>query len=154
MTEAAHPASAAPGITITRTFAAPRELVYKAWTEPAHFARWFGGNEATVPVDSVSMDVRPGGGWKALMIAGPEKTHISWKGTYLEVAPPEKLVFTITDQPHDEGEVVSVTLTDLGGKTEMLFHQGGGGLTPEGYEGARAGWQVFFDALSETLAQA
>ena len=55
------------GATITRAFAARREVVFVAWTEPQHFAAWFGGSAVTVPIDSVEMDVRPGGTWKATM---------------------------------------------------------------------------------------
>ena len=73
------------GITITRVFDAPRELVFKAWTEPAQFAEWFGGRGATIPLESVEMDVRPGGTWRATMFAGPERTEIAWKGVYREV---------------------------------------------------------------------
>jgi len=154
MTEATNATSAQTGgITITRVFDAPRELVFKAWTEPARFAQWFGGHESSIPLASVSMDVRPGGAWRALMLAGPDKTEIHWKGTYLEVTPPEKLVFTLTDQPSDAAEVVTVMLSDLGGKTQMVFHQGGGHLNAEQYEGAKAGWQVFFDVMAEALAQ-
>ena len=147
--------TAAPlgGITITRIFDAPRELVFKAWTEPERFAQWFGGRESTIPVESVAMDVRPGGAWRATMFAGPERVEIPWKGVYLEVAPPERLVFTLSDQPSDEAEVVTVVLTEQGGRTEMVFRQGGGHLDDAGYAGAKAGWQVFFDELSVALAQ-
>ena len=47
--------------TITRVFDAPREQVWKEWTEPERFADWYGGTEAEVPVSTVSMDVREGG---------------------------------------------------------------------------------------------
>jgi uncharacterized protein YndB with AHSA1/START domain len=154
MTETADSTSAPQGgITITRIFDAPRELVFKAWTEPERFAQWFGGPDSTIAVSTVSMDLRPGGAWRATMIAGPERVEIPWKGIYLEVAPPERLVFTLSDQPGDEAEVVTVVLTDQGGKTEMVFHQGGGHLDEAGYAGARAGWLVFFDELAVNLAQ-
>ena len=141
------------GITITRVFDAPRELVFKAWTEPQRFAQWFGGREATILLDTVSMDIRPGGAWRATMFAGPDRTEIPWRGIYLEVAPPERLVFTLSDQPGDEAEVVTVVLTEQGGQTEMVFHQGGGHLDQAGYARAKAGWLVFFDELAATLAQ-
>ncbi|MGZ8648567.1 MAG: SRPBCC domain-containing protein, partial [Solirubrobacteraceae bacterium] len=57
MTEAA----TARKITITRVFDAPRELVWKAWTEPEHLARWWGPQGRSTPVDSITLDVRPGG---------------------------------------------------------------------------------------------
>ena len=145
-------ASAAHGITITRRFAAPRELVFKAWIEPAHFAHWFGGHNATIPLESVAMDVRPGGAWRATMFAGPDRVEIPWHGHYTEVAAPERLAFTLSDQPNDEAEPVTVVLKEVAGQTEMTFHQTGGHLSDEGYAAAKAGWGTFFDTLAEDLA--
>ena len=88
-----------PGITITRTFDAPRELVWKEWTEPERFADWFGGPETEVPLSTVSMDVRAGGAWRATMLAGAPRREIQWEGEYHEVVEPERLVFTICDRP-------------------------------------------------------
>ncbi len=141
------------GITITRVFDAPRERVWQEWTEPAPFADWFGGGEAEVPLSTVSMDVRPGGSWRATMFAGPERREIHWKGEYREVVEPERLVFTLSDQPDDDAfELVTVVLTDLGdGRTEMLFEQRGG-LSPDQYERAGKGWSSFFDRIEERLA--
>jgi len=141
------------GIAITRVFDAPRELVWREWTEPARFADWFGGGGSEVPVATVSMDVRPGGSWRATMFAGPERREIRWKGEYREVVEPERLVFTISDQPGEDAyELVTVALTDLGGdRTEMHFEQRGR-MSPEQYERAGAGWSGFFDRIAERLA--
>ena len=95
-------AMAEHGITITRVFDAPRERVWREWTEPERFADWFGAPHAEVPLDTVSMDVRPGGAWRLTMFAGPDRREIHWRGEYLEVEPPERLVFTVTDQPDDD----------------------------------------------------
>jgi uncharacterized protein YndB with AHSA1/START domain len=143
------------GITIKRVFDAPRERVWQEWTEPARFADWFGGAEFEVPVASVSMDVTPGGALRATMLAGPDRREIQWKGEYREVIEPERLVFTISDQPGDDAyELVTVVLNDLGdGRTEMLFEQRGR-MTPEQYERARQGWSGFFDRIAERLAGA
>ena len=144
----------AEGITITRVFDAPREQVWKEWTEPERFADWYGGSEAEVPVSTVSMDVRPGGRWRATMFAGPERREIQWKGEYREVVEPERLVFTIRDQPGEDYELVIVVLTDLGdGRTEMHFQQRGQ-LPAEMYERAGQGWSTFFDRMAERLADA
>jgi uncharacterized protein YndB with AHSA1/START domain len=142
-----------PGITITRVFDAPRERVWKEWTEPERFADWFGGSEAEVPMSSVAMDVWPGGSWRATMFADPGRREIHWKGEYREVVEPERLVFTISDQPGDDAyELCTVVLTDLGdGRTEMLFQQRGH-LTPETYEHAAQGWSTFFERIDERLA--
>jgi uncharacterized protein YndB with AHSA1/START domain len=141
------------GITITRVFDAPRERVWEEWTEPERFADWFGGPESEVPLTSVSMDVRPGGAWRLTMFATPGRREIQWKGEYREVVEPERLVFTVSDQPGDGAyELVIVVLTDLGdGRTEMLFRQRGQ-LAPETYERAGEGWSGFFDRMAERLA--
>ena len=140
------------GVTIVRVFEAPRERVWAEWTQPDCFADWYGGVEAEVPVDSVSMDVREGGGWRATMFAGPDRLEIHWKGEYLDVAAPRLLVLTVTDQPGDEArDLVTVLLTELDdGRTEMLFRQRGG-MTPEQYDRAGSGWGVFFQRMEERL---
>jgi uncharacterized protein YndB with AHSA1/START domain len=140
------------GITITRVFDAPRERVWKEWTEPERFADWFGGSESEVPLSTVSMDVKPGGKWRLTMFAEPGR-EIRWKGEYREVIEPERLVFTVSDQPgEDSYELVTVVFTDLGdGRTEMLFQQRGR-LTARVYEAAKEGWSSFFDRIAERLA--
>jgi uncharacterized protein YndB with AHSA1/START domain len=144
------PASGVAEITITRVFDAPRELVWKAWTEPEQFAHWFGGADATIPLDSVSMDVRPGGEFQARMIIGPGE-EIPWRGIYEEVVEPERLVFKIADRPGDEYELCTVVLTDAGGKTQMLFEQTGGHMDAAGYARANEGWLSFFDSMEGLL---
>jgi uncharacterized protein YndB with AHSA1/START domain len=153
MAEPASPGAAAgQGITINRVFDAPRERVWREWTEPARFADWFGGEHAEVPVSSVSMDIREGGAWRATMFAGPERREIQWKGEYREVVAPERLVLTFSDQPDDDlYELVTVVLTDLGdGRTEMLFEQRGR-MSAKQYEAAGQGWSTFFDRMAERL---
>ena len=145
-------AAAEPGITITRVFNAPREHVWKEWTEPERFADWFGGAEADVPVASVSMDVREGGAWRATMFFGPDRLESHWHGEYHEVVPPERLVLTFSDEPDsDRSELVIVVLTDLGdGRTEMHFQQRDD-RPPDQYEATTKGWGKFFDRMDERL---
>jgi uncharacterized protein YndB with AHSA1/START domain len=155
MAEPPIPGAAEEGITITRVFDAPRERVWKEWTEPERFADWFGGSHAEVPVSTVSMDVRDGGAWRATMFAGPGRREIQWTGEYREVVEPTRLVFTISDRPgEDEYELVTVVLTDLrDGRTEMLFKQRGR-MSAEQYERAGEGWTTFFDRMEEHLTAA
>jgi uncharacterized protein YndB with AHSA1/START domain len=143
------------GLAIRRVFDAPREAVWDEWTEPEAFADWYGGPEAEVPLDTVTMDVRKGGAWGLTMFFGPGRREIRWEGTYREVVEPERLVFTITDRPGEETfELVTVVLRDLGdGRTEMDFHQGRG-MSPAAYERAGRGWMGFFDAIDARLAGA
>jgi uncharacterized protein YndB with AHSA1/START domain len=148
-------AEPAAGITITRVFDAPPERVWREWTEPEAFADWFGGSASEVPLHTVSMDVRPGGSWRLTMYADPGRREIHWKGEYREVAEPERLVFTVSDQPGDEAyELVTVVLTDLGdGRTEMFFEQRGH-MSADEYERAGQGWSSFFDRIAERLTDA
>jgi uncharacterized protein YndB with AHSA1/START domain len=138
------------GITITRVFEAPREAVWKEWTEPERFADWYGGAEGEIPLSTVSMDVREGGVWRLTMIYGGREIH--WKGEYREVVEPERLVFTVSDRPGDDAfELVMVVLTDIGdGRTEMLFRQTGQ-MTAAQYKRAGEGWTGFFDRMAERL---
>jgi uncharacterized protein YndB with AHSA1/START domain len=140
-----------PGIAITRVFGAPRERLWREWTEPERFADWYGGADAEIPLATVTMDVRPGGRWKLTMRFGPREIH--WHGEYREVVPPERLVFTVSDRPGEVAEeLVIVDVTDLGdGRTEMRFQQRGGGLSPDGYERAKSGWGTFFDHVDARL---
>ena len=142
------------GFASKRVFAAARDRVWKEWTEPARFADWFGGTECEIPLSTVSMDVRPGGSWRATMFCGPRRHEIRWRGEYREVTVPERLVFTISDEPSGEPyELVSVVLADLGdGRTEMHFDQRGY-MSPDEYDRAGRGWGGFFDRLDARLAE-
>jgi uncharacterized protein YndB with AHSA1/START domain len=142
----------ADGITIVRVFDAPRERVWTEWTEPEAFADWFGGAEAEIPLSTVSMDVRPGGSWRATMYADPGRREIRWIGEYLEVVAPERLVFTVTDRPEDDArELITVVFSDLGdGRTEMHFRQTGH-MSAEQYERTGQGWSKFFDRIDTRI---
>ncbi len=110
-------------ISITRLFDAPRELVWKVWTEPNHIARWWGPKGFTNTMHT--MDVRPGGRWDFIM-HGPDGVDYPNKVKYLEVKKTERLVYV----HGDEGEVAyfhaTVTFEDQKGKTrltmQMLFN--------------------------------
>ena len=138
------------GIEITRTFDAERERVWREWTEPEAFADWFGSREFEVPLSSVEMDVQPGGAWRLTMLAARGEIH--WKGVYQEVVEPERLVFTITDQPDDDlVHLVIVVLTDLGDdRTEMRMEQRGP-MEAAQFERAKEGWGKFFDVMEQRL---
>jgi len=140
------------GSTLTRMFAATPEAVFDAWVTPAAFAVWWGGPGIDVPLGELSLDPRPGGRWKATMVLGGGMPDFHWHGEYLEVDRPNKLVMTMTDEPGDERELLTVVLRAVVGGTEMFFSQTGGHLTTEQYEGTTAGWLVAFEALEAGLA--
>ena len=82
---------------IARVIHAPRPLVFDAWTDPAHLARWWGPSGFTNPV--CEMDVRPGGAHRIVM-RSPEGVAYPIKGTFIEVVTPERLVMTLDLSEH------------------------------------------------------
>jgi uncharacterized protein YndB with AHSA1/START domain len=84
---------------ISRVFAAPRELVWRAWTDPAHLSRWWGPAEFTNPV--CEMDLRPGGAYRIVM-RSPEGNEYPLTGNCVEVVPPERLVLTMDTSGHPD----------------------------------------------------
>ena len=140
------------GLTITRTFAAPPELVYEAWTRPEHFSVWFGTEDVDVPLDSLSMDVRVGGSWTAVMLL-PDGNRINWAGEYTEVDPPRRLALTLTDDPSQPaGDPLTVDFRAVDGGTEMTLIQPRHGMTDEQLKLTVLGYNGFFDAMEKLLA--
>lgn len=98
---------------------APRELVFKVFTDPVHVAKWWGPHGFRNTVHS--MDVRPGGQWK-LTMHGPDGTDYPNLITYLEVLPPHRLVYVHAEDPDDPGQFRStVTFEEHGGKTLLTL---------------------------------
>ncbi|RSM84539.1 SRPBCC domain-containing protein [Kibdelosporangium aridum] len=137
-------------LTITRVFDAPRELVFEAWTRPEYMAGWYGPMGVTTPLSSISMDVRPGGTWRATMINDADGTEYPQGGTYQEVVAPERLVFT-WGEPDDPARqaLVTVMLAEAGGKTTMTFLLTG--LPDQLRESVHEGWTSAFESLSNYL---
>jgi uncharacterized protein YndB with AHSA1/START domain len=106
-------------LVFERIFDAPRELVWQVVTDPRRMTNWWGPHGYTTTV--VEMDVRPGGHWRFIQhTTGGE--DVPFKGEYLEVVPPERLVQTfIFDVPgfDDKPSYDTMTLEDLGGRTKM-----------------------------------
>ena len=140
---------ALPYISITRTFDASPDDVFRAWTDPVQFGRWFGTESAAV--QDVKIDLRVGGEWSARMVIG-EGMEIMWHGSYLEVDFPSRLVLSLSDREGDQYEKVTVELTKTDHGTQMLFTQSGGHMPPENYAQAEEGWRSFFDDLSKVLS--
>jgi uncharacterized protein YndB with AHSA1/START domain len=104
-------------IAATRIFDAPRDLVWKVWTDPEHVVRWWGPNGFTTTTHS--MDVKPGGVWRFVM-HGPDGRDYQNKITYLEVVKPERLVYKHGgDKVEPVNFQVTVTFWEQGGKTRL-----------------------------------
>jgi uncharacterized protein YndB with AHSA1/START domain len=139
--------------TITRVLDAPRELVFRAWTDPAHLTRWFGPRGCTTPRSTIATDMRTGGSWRATMIRDDTGDEYPTGGFYIEVAPLERLVFTWTEPGGSGGEsVCTVVLADLGARTEMTFHQSGF-VSDATRAGVHDGWSSAFDRLTDHVKE-
>jgi uncharacterized protein YndB with AHSA1/START domain len=150
-------------LVITRTFDAPRELVWKAWTEPDHFMRWWGPKDFTSP--RCEIDLRVGGKYLWCM-RWPDGRDNYTTGEYREIVPLERLVFTdsFADEhgnavsPENYGmpadfaaeTLVTVTFEERDGKTIMTLTHAG---LPAGEmsEMTSAGWNESFDKLEASL---
>ncbi|KQZ84305.1 hypothetical protein ASD56_09985 [Microbacterium sp. Root166] len=137
--------------TITRTLRAPRELVFEAITKPEHFAVWFGTAAVTVPQESLTMDVRPGGAFRAVMEL-PDGNRIDWAGEYKVVEPPSHLSMTLTDQPGDDaGLPVLFDLVEVDGGTELTISQDRSDFSDEQVAATIAGYNAFVDDMEDVL---
>ena len=135
-------------LVITRVFDAPRELVFKAWTEPERVLQWLGPKDFTSL--EFDMDNRPGGKWRGRM-RGPDGTEYSNSGTVRGFVEPEQIAFSFawSDNPNDENEI-TITFAEVDGKTEMTFRQGPFPTT-ESRDGHSGGWNQSFDKLAAYL---
>lgn len=151
-------------VVITRSFDAPRELVFRAWTDPEQLTRWYAPTGCTIRF--VAIDPRPGGAFHSCLRT-PDGYECWCKGIYLEIVEPERIVYTlaVTDEHGASVEpsavgmdpawpretVVTVTFSELGGGTKLTLHQ----TAPESLArrtGAHPSWIEMMDRLAENLA--
>lgn len=153
-----------------RMYDAPREMVFKAWTDPRELARWWGPACFTNPVCEV--DLRPGGEYRIIM-RSPDGVDYPVKGVYLEVVFPERLVMTDVvddapanwheklgklrgqDTPANMKAVLIVTFEDVGGKAKMTIVNRFDDILDRDANvqlGAVGGWSESFDKLETLLA--
>ena len=143
-------------LVFERTFDAPRELVWKAFTDPERIPRWWGPKGSTTTV--AEMDVRPGGKWRYESSA-PHRDDVVFYGEYLEVTPPEGFKWTFmfdVEGVGPQGGPETFTFEDVDGRTKVtsIGHMG----SPEIIEGALATGMVggaieTWDRLEALLAE-
>jgi len=109
-------------VLITREFAAPKHLVYRAWTTPELIKRWWSGDRGEVT--SVEVDLRVGGTWRYVMVVrcGSEfdGSEVGFHGEFREIVPDERIVSTEVYEGMPEGEAVNtLTLTEKDGRTTL-----------------------------------
>ena len=138
-------------VTINRVFDAPRDLVWRMWTEAEHVQHWWGPHHFTNPV--CEWDAKPGG--KILIhMQGPEGPPYPMTGDFREVVKPERLVFTCQALMPDGSPAIevktTVTLTELDGKTHILLHASGVGyvdMAVQMFAGMEMGWSQSLEKL-------
>ena len=139
-------------LVITRLLDAPRDLVFKAWTESDHLEKWQNAPQGLTATVHKS-DIRKGGGFLICM-RSPEGAEHWLQGEYREVVPPERLVFTHTwlsaDGKPGPETLVTITFIDRGSQTELALRQTGF-KSVESRDGHRGGWISTFDRLAEYL---
>jgi uncharacterized protein YndB with AHSA1/START domain len=137
-------------LVVTRTVNGPARIVFEAWTKPELFKQWWVPKSAGMSLLSCEMDVRAGGRYR--LVFGLEASEpMAFFGTYLEVTPHSRLVWT--NDESDDGAVTTVTFEEKGGKTLLVLHE----LYPskEALDGAIAGMEggmpEQFEQLDELL---
>ena len=142
-------------IVLTRTFDAPRRLVWEALTRPEHVPQWWGPRGTTMLVDK--MDLRPGGAWR-FVSRGPDGSEHGFRGEYREIVPLERIVQTF-EWEGLPGHISTNTLVleERGGRTFMTStsafesREDRDGMIATGMEsGAREGYDRL-DAVLKTL---
>jgi uncharacterized protein YndB with AHSA1/START domain len=133
-------------VVITRTFDAPREEVFRAWTDPDRVAEWYGPEH--FDTERVRIDLRVGGRYELTMVQRGSGAEFPVGYEILELAEPELLVLRSDPIPGMHGTVYTrVELEDLGDRTRMTLTDG---PYPESGH-AEAGWSAAFDKLARRL---
>jgi uncharacterized protein YndB with AHSA1/START domain len=139
-------------IEIIRVYDAPRELVWRAWTEPEQLVCWWGPSGWSTPLETVTMEVRPGGAFRLTSVSD-EGAEMPVVGVYREVVEPERLVL---EEPPEhawhEGSLSVVTFTDLGGGRTEVVLRATVQTTGEMRQAAERGMRGTLDRLAEHLA--
>ncbi len=144
--------SAKPKLTIVRDFAAPRALVFAAWTQPQHLKQWSAPHGFKIPVSEG--ELKPGGEWRAVMVM-PDGTKLPLGGVYRKIVPDKLIVQTHRWAGPGEGPetVMTVRFSDLpGGGTRIKFEQTGFG-SADARDGHAGGWNECFERLEALLVK-
>ena len=144
-------------VTITRIFDAPRELVFRAWTDPKQMAQWWGPKCFTNPV--CELDPRVGGAWRIVM-RSPDGIEYPCGGVYREIVELERLAFTNIATDNDGNPILDgftiVTFAEHGGGTKLTLETRAVALVAYAaayLAGMEAGWTQSLERLEERLAK-
>lgn len=138
-----------PVLNFTRVFDAPRELVFSCMIEPEHLTHFWGPTGTSAPLDQITVEARPGGAFRTVMVNDGDGSTYPTSARYVEVSPPELLSWI---EEHS-GMTVTATFTDLGGdRTQVDIEQRNVPamlLDP----GAQAGFLTSLDRFAAHLAR-
>ena len=137
-------------LRIERIIRAPRERVFRAWTDPKQAVQWWGPK--SYPATFLEMDVRVGGRWVGKLRSVADGTVLSHHGVFREIVPPSLISFTFQwDAEGERGMETLVTLTfeDLGGSTRFTLHQAPF-ITAAERDGHIEGWNSALDRLERS----
>ncbi len=139
--------SAPDELVYTRVFEAPRELVFRCLIEPEHLTHFWGPAGVSAPLETITVDLRPGGLFETVMVNDADGSRYPTRAVFVEIAEPERLVWT---EPAS-GVTTTSTLRDLGGsRTEVTIHQA---HVPAPYRSpeAQAGFATSLDRFAAYL---
>jgi uncharacterized protein YndB with AHSA1/START domain len=139
-------------VLITRIFEAPREQVFRCWTDPDEVAAWYGPEHMDAPRERIRIDPRVGGRWELTMVQRGGGAEFSIGYEIIELVEPELIVLRSDPMPQmgmHEPIVVRVEFHDHGTKTRMTLSDG---PYPGGHGHAEAGWNAAFEKLAAHVA--
>ena len=108
-------------LVVTRTFDAPVQVVFEAWRRPELFQRWWIPSSADLTLISCEMEVRTGGRYRLEFGHPLSDQPIAFFGTYLEVVPNQRIVWT--NEESDQGAVTTVSFAEYDGQTQVTLHE-------------------------------
>jgi len=146
-----NPTAADQEVLITRIFDAPRERVFKAWTDPEEVAAWYGPEHFDTPRERIRIDLRVGGRYELTMVQRGSGAEFPVGYEIVELVEPELIILRSDPIPEvgmHKPTLTRVELHDLGGRTRMTLTDG---PYPDS-EHAAAGWSAAFDKLAAVVA--
>ena len=145
-------AAADQQVLITRIFDAPRERVFKAWTDPDQVAAWYGPEHFDTPRDRIHIDLRVGGRYELTMVRHDGAGEFAISYEIVELVEPELIVLRsnpMAEVGMHEPTITRVEFINHGTKTRMTLSDG---PYPAGRDHAQAGWTAAFDNLAALVA--
>ena len=142
-------------IEVVRTYDAPRQLVWNAWTDPDQMAQWWGPRGVSTPRDSIELDLRPGGRMAFDMVDDATGARYPNSGTIIEVNPPARLVWSDDGFADGSGKgTATVTFTEVDAMSTTITVQLVADFSETVRAAAEHGWGTQLDKLIDHLAAA